>query len=102
MKVVRWTWHAKKNCSRELIEAIKSYPEYGLPSPPHGGRFYSNTTLGPWDVVIQEADIESLAEYDAWMKESFAAPRLQEWIDLRSDLLDRGGGGEIWNVEKFE
>ena len=101
MKVVRMTYYAKSWCSRKLIEAFKAYPEYGLPDPPHGWRIYSESTFSPWDVVIHEVDFESLEECDAFLKELWAAPRIREYLDLHSDLIDRGGGAEFWNVEHF-
>ena len=102
MIVVRWTHNVKPSCSGKLVKAIKSYPEYGLPDLPHGWRIYSPSPLGPWEVVTWEVDFESLTEYDAWLKELVAAPRFGEWHDLERDLVDRGGGGEVWNMEKFE
>jgi hypothetical protein len=102
MKVVRWTHHAKVQCSSELVKAIKSYPEYGLPKLPHGARVYSHSTLSPWQVVIFEVEFESLAEYAAWEEELWAAPRVHEWTDQLYSLKERGGGGEFWNVEQFE
>ena len=101
MIVVRWTFHAKSHCTDELVESITSQPEYGLPEPPHGWRVYWHSPLGPWNVVTWEVEFESLPEYEAWLKEFMSAPRFGEWYDLRRNLVDRGGGGEVWNAEQF-
>ena len=101
MKAFRWTWHAKKSCTDELVEAIKSWPEYGLPKPPHSWRVYWHSALSPWDVVVWEVEFADMAEYQAWIDEFYASPRVGEFYERRRGLTDRGGGGDVWNVEQF-
>ena len=101
MIVVRWTWNTKK--TGELVKALMSWPEYGLPRPAHAGRIYSPTPLGSWGMVTWEQEFESVAEYDVWVKEWTGAPRWREWHNAwYNDLCDRGGGGEVWNVKPFD
>ena len=102
MIAVRWTFNAKDKCTAELAEAIKTWPEYGLPKAPHGWRVYLHSPLGPWGVVIWELVFENLAEYAAWIKEFWAAPRVKEFMDLQNNFTARGGGGEVWTMEQFE
>jgi hypothetical protein len=99
MIVVRWTWHAKQGCVPALREWIKSATEYGLPKLPHGSRLYSGSMLGPWDVVVWEVEFEDYAEFAAWNTAFWAAPRVSEYLDANKDLIERGGGGEVWHVE---
>ena len=102
MIAVRWTLPATNRGTHELAEAIKTWPEYGLPKAPHGWRVYLHSPLGPWGVVIWELVFENLAEYAAWSKEFWAAPRVKEFMDLQNNFTARGGGGEVWTMEQFE
>jgi hypothetical protein len=102
MIVIRWTNHAKHGGTSELVKAIKSYPEYGLPKLPHGARVYSPSTLGPWDVVIWEVEFDSEAQFTAFLAEFWAAPRAREFLEPMGPFKERGGGGEMWHVEHFE
>ena len=102
MIVVRWTHHAKHGCTNELAKAIMSYPEYGLPKLPHGARVYTGSTEGPWDVVIWEVAFDSHVQYAAFLAEVWAAPRIGEFLASWGSFKERGGGGQIWNVEQFE
>jgi len=97
MQVIRFALQAKNGCTNELVEWVKSWPDYGLPIPPHGWRVYWHTQFSPWDVVVNE--IESLAEHEAWWKEWWAAPRAPEVAEKLGELTERGGGGEFWAVE---
>ena len=99
MLVMRYTLPVKQGRETELVELIKSMPDYGLPPAPHGERIYSGADFSPWDVVVYEADFESLDEYQAHMKEWFSAPRSREWLDKSRELGERGGGAELWTVE---
>jgi hypothetical protein len=53
-------------------------------------------------VVIWEVEFDSQVQYAAWLAEFWAAPRVGEFLDLMGPFEERGGGGEIWNVEQFE
>lgn len=101
MIVVRWTWPTKPGGGGAVREWIKSYSEYGLPKLPHGSRIYSPSSLGPWHVVVWEVIFEDIAEYTAWSTEFWAAPRVREYLGASNDLLERGGGGEVWRMEPF-
>ena len=100
---MRYTLDVKTGCTEKLVELHKSRAdEYGVPRPPHGERIYSGGDVSPWDVVIYEAEFESLTEYRAHMKETFAAPRMREWLDRVNELTLRGRRGELWTVEHLK
>ncbi len=84
-----------------MKEVLKSWSEYDLPKPPHGGRLYSEAALGPWGVVILELEFESYAEHAAWHEEFESAPRVGEWADVKLDMIVRGGGIEVRRMEQL-
>ena len=97
--VVRFTLQAKKGCIDELVEWAKSWPDYGLSSPPHGWRVYWPSQLSPWNVVFHEIELENLTEHEARWKELWVAPRVGEVLDRLAEISERGGGGEVWQME---
>jgi hypothetical protein len=85
-----------------LIELLKAIPDYGLPRAPQGERIYTAGSYGgPWDVVIWEAAYENMAEYEAWLKENEASPRLGEHYEKAMKLLERGSRTELWDMEEL-
>ena len=89
----------KDGCTNELVEWFKSWPEYGLPIPPHGWRVYSHSQFSPWDVVVNEIGFESLAEHETWWKEYWAAPRVREDMDRMAEIAERG---DLWTMEQVK
>ena len=102
MFVMRFTHIAKQGRTRELAEHLKSFPDYGTPSLPHGWRVYQSTHLGRWGVVIQEMEFENLAQFEAWMSERNAAPRFGEFYARYLEFAEPGGSGELWRVETLQ
>jgi hypothetical protein len=98
MFVARWVIEVKKGRINDVVNVIKSRPDYGLPQAP-AERLYTPTLFGPRNVVIIESDYEDQAEYEAVMKKMWAAPRWREWWDTYQELLERGGHGEQWHME---
>ena len=103
MIVVRRTLQVKEGADNKLLALIKSWPDLGLPSPPHGVRVYTYGKASPWGIVIWEQDFESLAEQAAFMKEYFAHPSAGEETDKFMELVEsRGSTTEYWRMEQIQ
>lgn len=102
MYVVRFTHPAKQGRTGELAELFKSTSDYGFPPPPHGWRLYQPSHLGPWGVVVNELEFESLAQYEEWDRTRLAVPRFGEVIAKVQELAGPSGSGELWRVETLK
>ena len=102
MIVVRFTIKAKQGCTSNVVEWLKSLPDYGHPRSPHGERVYWSGPFSEWNVVIHEMTFENLDEYEAYFKEVYALPRIGEAIDKLLEFTESGGGSEAWNMEVLE
>jgi len=98
MLTVRWTFEAKPGHTRDMIDWLKSWTEYGFPIPPHGWRISSTSYFSPRYRVISEMEFESLAEIEVWWKEFGAAPRVSEAFERLAEISE-GGGSELWSME---
>ena len=101
MFVMRMIEQVKKGCTNELFEFFESWSEYA-PVPPHGWRIYQPTQFSPWDVVVMEAEFESLAEHETWWEKFWASPGAANWMERRRELTERGGHGELWRVKAMK
>jgi hypothetical protein len=53
---------------------------------------------GPFDNVVMEVEVESLAEWEKARAALFSLPTFQESMRATSELVE-GGGSEFWTVE---
>jgi hypothetical protein len=96
MIVQHFTWKVKVDTMEKTIELLKA--EIAMMRPSHTWRLYT-PNIGKFDVVIGEVEFENLAEQDKFWTDWFAKPEAREFFKKFNELIERGGGSEIWNLE---
>jgi hypothetical protein len=101
MLVHRAEFTVKHARGGDLVRLLKAGIEYGLPTPPYGIRIY-RPHIATFDVVIVDAEFDSLAQYEAFWEGFWASPRVDEYIEKFRELREPGGSETIWDVETVE
>lgn len=88
------TKHFSEQAVAEFIRQVWNQIEF-----PHASRI-SRPIVGPYNVVYHEMEFESIAERQAFWAAFFARPEMPEWMDRWKELVETGGGTELWTLEE--
>jgi hypothetical protein len=95
MIVVRDTFQAKYGKAGALVELFKElrqqWPNQSI------DRIFTDAS-GPFDTVVTEATVESVAAWQQRTAEVFPMPEFGEWF-ARMQLLVESGRREFYNIE---
>ena len=95
MLVNRRTFIVKRGCMEEALALLKAEKE--RVSHPHAGRIYT-PSIGPFGVLVNEVEFESLEEYERFWAEWSASPEGAAFMEKWYDLTETGGTNEIWTL----
>ena len=99
MIVVRFVFQAKWGKAGETVEQIKANAEVMRQAFGSDVRVRILTDLsGPFDTVVQELEVESLAEWERLRAKMFASPEFQE-MQASRDAPYEGGRAEFYTLE---
>src|SRR5690348_1122684 len=98
MILVRNIFQAQFGRAGELAKAMKE--NTGQLGEVYGGKARVLTDLsGPFDTVVLEIEIESLAKWESARLEVFASPDFREGVSRTAGLI-QGGRSEIFTIEE--
>jgi hypothetical protein len=96
MILVRYVFQVKWGMTHQVLEAFKKGEESMGDSY---GRWRILTDLsGPFNTVVQEVEVESLAEWERGRAEIFAKPEFQKMMADTADLFE-SGRVEFYTIE---
>ena len=99
MLTLRRTFPAKMWQENQLAEVIKQYAElmHEQITPDFTYRIYT-FKIGPVNTVAWEADFESLQQGEEAAAAMLNNPDIVDLLKQMSDLTERGGTSEVWNL----
>ena len=99
MVLVRFVFQAKFGTAGKVIEQFKEYTESA------GGYLGQNVRVrfltdlsGPFDTVVQEIEVESLAHWEKLREQMFASPDLEEAQETM-EVPFTSGRAEFYTIE---
>lgn len=95
MILVRNVFQAKYGKGNELVALAKEFSESG--STRYWSRILTDLS-GPFFTVITEMEVESLTEWEQYIKEAFSKPEFGEWFARMEELVE-SGRREFYNIE---
>jgi len=95
MILVRSVFQAKYGRGGELVALLKEGNQR-VPTMPQT-RIFTDAS-GPFFIVVTEAEVASLGEWERVSKEIFAHPDFGEWFARMQPLVD-WGRREFYNIE---
>src|SRR4051794_11538759 len=98
MIVVRQVLKAKYGKAGDVVNVMRETKDiFGSLKGPRAWRVLTDLS-GPFDTVVLEMEIESLAAWDELRGRMFGDPNLQQIFSQIIPLLD-GGSGELYTLE---
>jgi hypothetical protein len=99
MILVRFVCKARFGKANEVVEGFKQSAELARPliGPNVRGRILTDLS-GPFDTVIQELEVESLAEWERLRGVMFSNPQFQEAEASMPDVIE-SGQTEFYTIE---
>ncbi len=99
MIVVRMVFQAKFGKASQVVAGFKRGQEIAREVAGNRARSRILTDLsGPFDTVIQEIEVESLAEWERLRAKMFTDPRFREMQASGPELIE-GGRTEYYTIE---
>lgn len=95
MILVRNVFQAKYGKGDELVALFKELREKW--GPDYSGRILTDVS-GPFFTVVDETEVESLAEWERLRAEIFARPEFGDWFARMVPLVE-SGRRELYNIE---
>jgi hypothetical protein len=95
MILQRLTFHVKPGRMDEVVEMLKAADE--VLGSTDISRIYT-PNIGQFDVVVNDLEFENLAELDALWAEWWSNPETPAFMEKWNELVDAGGGSEVWNL----
>jgi hypothetical protein len=97
--LVRFVCRARSGKAGDLVEGFKRSGEVArtIVGPSVRGRIFTDLS-GPFDTVVQELEVESLAEWEQLRATLFSAPRFQEAEAAMPDVIG-SGRTEFFTIE---
>ena len=99
MILVRLVFQAKIGKAGEVVEAFKQNAESmgGFIGPDVRVRYLTDLS-GPFDTVVQEIEVESLAQWEKLREELFSNPEFQE-AQQTMEIPFTSGRAEFYTIE---
>ncbi len=96
MILVRYVFQVKWGKAHEVVEAFKKAE--AIIGEKYGRVRILTDLSGPFNTVIQEVEVESLAEWEGHRAEVFALPEFQQMQADTFDLIE-SGRAEFYTIE---
>lgn len=98
MILVRFVFQAKFGKAGEVVESFKQNAEsMGFVGPDVRVRYLTDLS-GPFDTVVQEIELESLAQWEKLRKKLFSDPEFQEAQETM-EVPFTSGRAEFYTIE---
>jgi hypothetical protein len=99
MIVQRSTWKVKVGCYDKFVELVRAEATKNR-DPSYKTRIYTGN-IGPFDAVAVDFEFEDLAALEKFWTEWSTKPETAEFWKKWNELVEAGGGNEVWNVEEI-
>jgi hypothetical protein len=100
MILVRTVFQAKFGKGGELAQQMAEGMKSAMPNGAGLGRWrvLTDLTSGPFDTVVFEGEVDSLAEWEQRRKQMFADPSFGESMSRTAELI-QSGHNELYTIE---
>jgi hypothetical protein len=101
MVIVRLVFQAKYGKAHEVVDEFKNFAEVArrFLGPDRKGRILTDLS-GPFDTVVQEFEVASLAEWEQLRAKMFSSPEFQDSKFNNTDMHPFvGGRTEFYTLE---
>jgi len=97
MIVQRNTFRVKPGKQPEIIEMMKAAHE--MLGSRNRSRIYTSN-IGPFQKIVNDIEFESLAQVAEYWEDWWSREETPAFMEKWNQLIESGGGAEIWNVEE--